>query len=67
MGSDMDRELQGVGDNATMGMCRGRNNTKSNNVMGSSLLDRLPLCTSGAAAIIVGGTRLLYGARKWIG
>jgi hypothetical protein len=63
MRNDVDSELEGAGDNA-MGMCRGRNNMKSDNVMGSSLLDRLLLCTSGAATIIVGSIRLLYGAKE---
>jgi hypothetical protein len=65
MRNDMDRKREeGAGDNAIMGMCCGRNSVKSDNVMGSSLLDRLLLCTSGAAAIIVGSIRLLYGAKK---
>jgi hypothetical protein len=41
MGNDMERELEGVGDSATMGICRPRNNMKGDNVMGSSPLDRL--------------------------
>ncbi len=51
MRNDMDRELEeGAGDSATMGMCRVRNNMKSDNVMGSSPLDRLHGCTSSSAA-----------------
>jgi hypothetical protein len=65
MRNDMDRKREeGAGDSAIMGTCRGRNSIKSDNVMGSNLLDRLLLCTSGAAAIIVGSIRLLYGAKK---
>jgi hypothetical protein len=54
MRNDVDSELEGAGDSA-MGMCRGRNSMKSDNVTGSSLLERLHRCTSGAAAIIVSG------------
>jgi hypothetical protein len=50
MGNDMDRDVEGVGDNATMGMCRWRNSTKSDNVMGSSLLDKLDGCSPSSAA-----------------
>ncbi len=53
MRSDMDRELEGAGDN-----------TKSDNVTGSSLLERLHRCRSGAAAIIVGSSRLTCGGKK---
>jgi hypothetical protein len=59
MWNDMDRKRgEGAGQGKIMGMCRGRNSVKSDNVMGSSLLDRLILCTSGAAEIIVGSIRL---------
>ncbi len=60
----MDRKVEAAGGSATLGMCRGRNSTKSDNVMGSSLLERLLLRTSEAAAVIVGIIRLLYGKKK---
>jgi hypothetical protein len=36
----------------------------NDDVMGSSLLERLHRCASGTAAAIVGSTRLLCGAKK---
>ena len=63
MRNDVDSELEGAGESA-MGMCRGRNSMKSDNVTGSRLLERFHRCTSGAAAIIAGCSRLTCGGKK---